>query len=412
MSSGLVLVVVVVGAYLAAHVAFEWLTHRFKIVSGAEYLLLGALLGPELAGLISPGAVDGFSPFMTLALGWIGALVGAQFHVPQLLAIPGSLYRVAFLEACIGLALITGCTLAVLTWWFAVPVAVALVPAVALGTIGTVSAPSAIALVGRMTGAGTPAIRQMQVATAVDALVAITTFGALAALAHPGLPPSDVRSPTATEWGALSLAIGLGGGVLFHLFLGRERKIDRLFIAVAGALILTSGAAAYISLSPLLPSMLVGMVLVNTSSSRDEIRELLSMVERPLYFVLLIFAGAAWEPLSSWLLPVLGFLVARIIAKVASAWLAERASAAVPAYGPTWGLGLLGHGGLAVALGLSYTVYGDGPLSEVVFTATLVSVVLTDVLSVRLVQIVVSRYESRVLRMRAGADSRTGAEAP
>src|SRR5690606_41478623 len=88
------------------------------------------------------------------------------------------------------------------------------------------------------------------------------------------------------------------GGILFHLFLGPERKVDRLFIALAGALILTSGAAAYMRLSPLLPAMLVGAVLVNTSHSNAEIRQVLAKVERPLYFVLLIFAGAAWQPSS------------------------------------------------------------------------------------------------------------------
>ena len=37
-----------VGAYLAAHVAFGWLARRYLIVSGAEYLLLGILLGAFL----------------------------------------------------------------------------------------------------------------------------------------------------------------------------------------------------------------------------------------------------------------------------------------------------------------------------------------------------------------------------
>ena len=48
MSAALILVLVVAVAYLAAHVAFDWIARRFLIVSGAEYLVLGILIGPEV----------------------------------------------------------------------------------------------------------------------------------------------------------------------------------------------------------------------------------------------------------------------------------------------------------------------------------------------------------------------------
>jgi hypothetical protein len=47
---------------------------------------------------------------------------------------------------------------------------------------------------------------------------------------------------------------GCVGGSLFHLFLGNERDIDRLFIPIAGAVILVSGAAG-LRVSPLLPTI-------------------------------------------------------------------------------------------------------------------------------------------------------------
>ena len=54
MSEGLILVLVVAASYLAARVAFEWLARRYLIVSGAEYLLLGILLGPQVSRILSP----------------------------------------------------------------------------------------------------------------------------------------------------------------------------------------------------------------------------------------------------------------------------------------------------------------------------------------------------------------------
>jgi len=68
MSGEFLLVLLVAGSYLAAHWAFEWLGHRYMLVSGAEYLLLGILLGPQVSGVLHASVLDAFAPFMTLAL--------------------------------------------------------------------------------------------------------------------------------------------------------------------------------------------------------------------------------------------------------------------------------------------------------------------------------------------------------
>lgn len=396
MSSALVLVLVVVGAYLAAHVVFEWLARHYLIVSGAEYLLLGILLGPQVADLITATTVDRFAAFLTLALGWIGALVGAQFYVPALIRIRAVFYRVAFVEAVVSMALVVAVMAAVLAWAFPITLEQAVIPAVAMGAIACVSAPSGIAVVARRLGAAVPVVRQLQVATAVDALVAITAFGLLLSIMHVP-PPVLPRPPTATEWAVISVGIGLVGGALFHLFLGGEQSIDRLFIALAGAIILASGAAAFLRLSPLLPTMLIGAILINTSPNRAQIREVLGRVERPLYFVLMIFAGAAWRPSSyAWVAPVILFLVVRVLAKLAGAWFAAAANRALPLVGPGWGKALLAQGGLALAIALNYRISENSPFANIVFTATIASILLTDLSSARLVDSAVRSFRRRI----------------
>jgi hypothetical protein len=66
------------------------------------------------------------------------------------------------------------------------------------------------------------------------------------------------------------------GGTLFHLFLGEERKVDRLVVSLGGAVILASGTAAYLNVSPLLATLVIGIVLVNTSRGRAELRTVLA----------------------------------------------------------------------------------------------------------------------------------------
>ncbi len=389
MSAGILLIGIVAGAYLAAHVASEWLARRHLVVSGAEYLLLGALLGPEVSGLIQASDVDRFAPFLTLAFGWVGALVGAQFHLSDLWRLPFAPFAVALAEAVLAGAITTAAMGTLFVWGLGLDPAEAWIPAVALGAIAVSSAPAGIAVVARKLRTRGPVLRQLHVATAVDALLAIVVFGLLLAAAPPAFAAGD-RMLSGAELSLVSLGVGLVGGALFHLFLGRERQIDRLFIALAGALILVSGAAAYLRVSPLLPALLVGFVLVNTSPSRSEIRQVLGRVERPLYFTLLIFAGAAWRSGGpGWLAVSAVFVTVRVLAKVGGAALAARALGALPRLGRGWGWGLVGHGGLAVALVLNYHMYDPSPLSNSVFTAALLSVLATDFISARVVGAVV-----------------------
>lgn len=59
---------------------------------------------------------------------------------------------------------------------------------------------------------------------------------------------------------------------------------------------------------------------------------------------------------------------------------------------------MLGQGGLAIAIALNYQLFhGTMLLPDVVFTAAIVSVVLTDLSSARFVQSVVGRYTQPVL---------------
>src|SRR4051812_18472610 len=106
MTTGLVLVVIVVAAYFAAHVFFDWLGRRLAIVSGAEYLLLGILLGPNVSGILSVQRIQSFTPVSALAVGWMGAIVGSRFLIPEAFRVSRLVHRVAFLESLITLCLV------------------------------------------------------------------------------------------------------------------------------------------------------------------------------------------------------------------------------------------------------------------------------------------------------------------
>ena len=250
----------------------------------------------------------------------------------------------------------------------------------------------------------------------MNAFVAVCALSILLATTHPANPSFD-RQLTTTEWTVVSIAIGVAGGALFHLFLGGERRMDRLFVSLAGVIILVSGAATYLQLSPVMSAMFFGIILVNTSRQYEEIRAVLARVERPLYFVLLVIAGAMWRPSvqSAWLLPVLLFLVARALCKVGGARLAARFNGMLPVLGPRWGRALLGQGGLVIALAVNYLYQGALAIPDVVFSAAVVSVLLTDLVSGRLASSVLEPSEDATRSVgpaRQRAEARDTADMP
>lgn len=390
MSSGLILVLLVASAFVAAHFAFERLGKRFLIVSGAEYLALGILLGPQVSGIFTPELLDSLAAFPALALGWMGAIIGMRFYLPVLVRIPGFTYRIALTESLLTLAVVFVIEAVAFMWLFDISLVLAAPAALALAAIAVSSSRETYEVVSRHVGEGI-FVRQLDISTTVNAFVAVFTFGCLLAAFHSN-PTGEIRPLTATEWVVLTMGIGLIGGALFHLFLGREEDLDRLFVALAGALILVSGAAAYLQLSPLLAALLFGLILVNTSKNRTEIAAALTRVERPLYFVLLIFAGATWAPsLRAWVAPVLLFVLARTAAKIGGARLSARIEGMLPALGPNWGRALLGQGGVAVALGIDYLQQEHFAFAHVVFTAVVAAVLLNDMSSARVAR---SVYET------------------
>jgi len=389
-SVGIALVLVVAAAFLAARVAFDWLARRYLIVSGAEYVVLGILLGPQVSGLLGSNALRSAAPITTLALGWMGAIVGAHFYLADLVKVRGITYRLAFVESLLTLTTVSALVIVAIAWWLDVPYGTVWVPAVALGAIGTASASAGVAVMARRLGEDRPLVAQLRVSTVVNAFVAIVAFGLIVSIHHPD-PHVISRPITPTEWMVITIAVGTVGGALFYLFLGGETHGDRLVISLGGAVVVVSGAATYLGLSPLVAGLFFGAMLANTAERRDEIVGLLESVERPLYFVLLVIAGATWRPPGdpSALAVVVLFIAARAAGKIGGARLAARANGVLPVMGPDWGRGLLGQGDLALAIAINYLYQSDAAVPDVVFTGAIVSVLLTDVMSARLSESVV-----------------------
>ncbi|HEU4763062.1 MAG TPA: hypothetical protein VFS28_00300 [Gemmatimonadales bacterium] len=372
--------------YVLAYLLYDRLRDRFGYVGGAEYVLLGLFLGPSGSGVLSAGAVRDLTPLVSLALGWMGMLLGTQFRVSRLTLLAPSWVAIAFTEAATTFATAWGALVVALHYGAAMPWPTAALPAAALAAIATVGVPAAVDALAQRGFGGHPFLPVLRFTARADALVGVVAFGLALAVGHLGAVQPGVRAPTATEWAVINLAVGMASGVLFHLFLGPRDDLgdpagddSRLFVSLAGAIVVASGAAYYLNLSPIYTNLVLGLVLANTGSAHDRVTRLLSATERPVYLALLIFAGAAWRPDHLELLWVaVAFVGIRLGARFVGGRAAGTSSREPVLRAPAMWRGLLAQGGLGVALAVNYTQVDGAPLPEVVLTAALISILLFE----------------------------------
>ncbi len=390
------LAVITVG-YILAYLVFDRLRDRFGYVGGAEYVIIGFLLGPRTTGLLGAEEVQDLTPLVSLALGWLGMLLGTYFRIPALARIDAFHLRIAFTEALATFSCAFAALLGLFHYVSGYAWTEAIIQAVTLAAVATLSSAAAVDALSRRQRPVSPLVPLLQLTARIDALIAVAAFGLLLAVFHQGQVSLTVRPPTATEWAVINLAVGVSSGVLFHLFLGPNGRSteaqggSRLFVALAGAIVVASGASYYLNLSPIYTNLVLGFILANSGSAHRDVTRLLLNTERPVYLALLIFAGAAWSPSSPALLFVAPlFVLIRLASRFLGGWVAGGVSAPPVLRTPWLGRALLAQGGIAVALAVNYTQVRPDLNGDLILTATLVSVLLFDIVASREVTEVVS----------------------
>jgi hypothetical protein len=392
---------VLAAGYISAYLLFDRLRDRYGYVGGAEYVLLGVLLGPHVTGLLDAARVEDLTPIVSLAIGWLGMLLGTSFRLPSLALLPADDVRIAFAEAGATFLAALAILLAVFRWVIGQAWPEATVEAVTLAAVATLSSPAAVdAFVGRARRA-VPLLSVLQLTARIDALIGVVAFGLVLGVVHRGEVAPGIRPPTATEWAVINLALGVASGVLFHLFLGRREGTadpagtSRLFVATAGAIVVASGASYYLNLSPLYTNLVLGFILANSGAAHRDVTRLLAATERPVYLALLVFAGAAWSPASVdvlFLAPA--FVLIRLVARFVGGRVAGDLVAPPELKGERMARGLLAQGGLALAMAVSYTQVRPDLNPRLVLTATLLSVLLFEIVAGREGQVLVETLEA------------------
>jgi len=391
----LTLIAATITAWVIAHLLLERLQTRWAITTGGEYLLLGVLVGPAnpWGPVIDDAVLRQLAPLIALAVGWLGLLYGTQLDLRLAKRDDRGAWdlrplQLAAVESTLSFALVAVAAWAALTL-LPVPGTEGIEPqdvvlaTVVLGVVASVGSPQVLDVVRERYRAKGWMTDLLSTAHRFEEPVAVTAFGLIFCVFN----PSDhqlARDPVALEWLAITVGIGAGLGVLFRIFLGEEHDTDNVFLALVGIIVFASGVAYYLHLSPLLVNLVLGVVLVNVCrpETAQGIRDVLIRTRQPMYVMLLIFAGAMWTPVGGgvWIC-ALAYVFLRAAGKITGGALAGRSMG--PGVRRDFGRGLLGHGEMAVAMALNFRLVPAWPLSDLVFTALLTSVVISELWAVR-----------------------------
>ncbi len=394
MQNVLLLVTFVALAYVLAHRVVENLQRKFLVSNGAEYILIGLLLGPAMPWppAIDEATLQTMSPMVTLAIGWVGLIYGMQANLRTLVTEDDGSTQLGFWEWGVTGIVVAGGIFLLTTTVLPHPTGISdyFMPLM-LAASATVGSAGVVDVVRTRFKAEGKLTEILVHAARIGELLAIVTFGVLIAVYHPAIEAEAAGGWNYANWLLLTVGLGAGLGVLFRLFIGNEHAPDKQFLALLGIVVFASGAAFYLRLSPLLVNLTLGVVLANMAPNAKEILATLERFHKPMNIFLLGFAGLLWRlpGLEGW--GVAGaYVILRLLGKLLGGWgAAASMKQGIPR---EVGRGLFGHGEVAVAMAISTSVIlaGEGVApSEVIdtlVTAILLSIILNEIWAARFVR--------------------------
>ncbi|MEY4546317.1 MAG: hypothetical protein RL685_2512 [Pseudomonadota bacterium] len=394
MSVTVIFVALIVFAFFGAHLVNRYAS-RVLPVSGAEYLVIGALIGPQIPPrMLTTAALSQLTPLVSLLLGLTGFLVGLQVTrgfrglraslLGLAVALSTLLALSSLFAALYGLLVPSGEPPLLQRWLFELQglqvelfltrpqVAVAIV----LAATGTVTFSSALSGPENHRLAGVPAYRLLQACAFCGQWVAICAVAGV--LAWTRSEASTVVDLPAGGWFAGVLLLGIVLGICFTLFIGREQSAARIFVVTIGTVTFGAGIGAELGVSPIFVNLVAGATVALTSRHRSELQREIQRLQHPISVLLLVLTGALWVPpasLTLWLFPV-AYLAGRALVRLLVPGLWTRLLTDVD---PTRiGVGLMSQGTLAVAVAVDHALQAQ-ELAGLVLTTAIVGTLVFDV---------------------------------
>ncbi len=366
---------IVIGGLLLAGLLAHFVGSKTKLPRVTLLLILGILAGPTGFDLLPPQSQDWFSTTATMALSMVGFLIGGELRIAHLKR-DGRTVLIVTAAA----SLLTATIVALGLWLAGTPIALALT----LGGIATATdAAATVAVLAEAKQKSSAFSRLLLRVVALDDVVALLLFSFLVALGTtltPGPGGASLLSEAAREiLGATGVGFALGYPAA--KLTGRIKQGQPLLEEALALLCLCAGISTYLHVSPLLAAITMGATIANFAAHHTRAFRQIESIEWPFLVVFFVLAGAALDvsKLSSLGLLGLGYVVLRIVGKVAGGFVGARLSGVTSSTRYWLGLALLPQAGVALGLALAaaerFPMHADDIISITIVTTVLFELV-------------------------------------
>ncbi|HEY2511079.1 MAG TPA: hypothetical protein VGI39_09495, partial [Polyangiaceae bacterium] len=389
-------------AIAAAHPLVRRIERRLGLTvlvsSGLPFLAMGVIFRLPSVGVLTDDVVQDLRPALEFGLGWLGFVVGMHFDVRELDTLPEKTGSVVVAESVIPLLAVgVACAITLVgldpLWGADGEGSVreslldsfrraSLRDAVALGACAAPAAPVAAVAIAR--GSGNAAARLIHRITTLNDVAGVAVIGLICAFFRPTDAMAAWKLPH-IAW--LFVTLGLGGvlGILVYILIRSARTPAEEMALLLGSIALSAGMAGYLAISPLVACAIAGALLTNLPyRGMRRLKATLITVERPLYLIFLLVAGALWDPRAwqGWVLALV-FVLSRVGGKMMGAHVSKRIGPADLPDADTLGLALAAQSPIAIATIVSYvTLYkpvdGSNAALPWLMTACIGGAVLTE----------------------------------
>lgn len=313
-------VLIFLGLILTASIFTDLIARKLKLPRISFLVLLGvavAFAKPVFPNGEAQLLVDQLAePLVTIALVMIAFLLGGDLTVRRLKTIGRQVF-VLSLSVVVASVLVVGVGLTLL----GLPVAVAL----PLAAISAATDPAAVREIVRESGQRS-GIRQKLLLgiVAIDDAWGIIVFGLVMASVAGVVLGNGGSALALAAWELLGgIVLGAVVGLPTALLSGRLQPGEPSQAEALAVVLAIAGLATLLGVSPLLSAMTCGMVTANLSSHHNRSFREIENIEWPFLVFFFVFSGAVIDLSVAWgaALPVIAYIVLRLIGRLIGGWL-------------------------------------------------------------------------------------------
>jgi hypothetical protein len=362
-------------AYVGSMLVSGRTIRGFGLPSGAEYLVLGVVVGPHALGIFTRSTISAFEPIFVLGASWLALVAGIGYGIV-------GQRRIHFGRALVGVATALGVAAGVAALLeLALHELDVLLPserrnaALFSGIICSETTRHMVRWVVERYGARGPISDCVADMARASALVPLMGLGWILSSA----PHSPLSHFGALERLGVTAGIGVVLGLVALVLLGREFRRDESWGLLLGTSVLGAGLSAKLGLSSMATLFVMGLTVSLLSRHRLEIRFMVQPTEKPVMLPVVLAVGAC----VTFNVPKLGFIVAAALAARLAVEIARGLVLALvlPAVRPVWAevaLGMTSTGALTLAAAFTLHVRSPGASSDVVLAIAAASVLLGE----------------------------------